>query len=308
MPPSCGRHASGDAARAAVRSTRAVGAGRGAATAPRSGPRAQPLRGILRGDVALGLGEQLVADHELADVRAQQRREEVGVELPALGRGPAPNGAWCQPIEYGNGRRKRPSYRPAARRRIAARSSRGAVVEIGQSRGRPLGDQQRLERPGGPERHDRQPLVGLGRRPAGRRASWPHVVEQQAAARSSRSAACCAASSRARLAPAARCPAQTWPCGCGLEAPIAAPRFSKTWTQRYVARRARSSGRPRRRSPGGSPSGDIAPSVRSWRGEKQTTRQTPRSPSARRRPSSTAPRTCPAAAPRSRCRRRTSSS
>ena len=30
-------------------------------------------------------------------------------------------------------------------------------------------------------------------------------------------------------------PAQIWPCGCGFEAPIAAPRFSKTWTQRYVA-------------------------------------------------------------------------
>ena len=71
--------------------------------------RPQPPGGVLGGQVALGLGEQLVADHELADVGPQQRRIEVGVDLPARRSSPSPNGAWCQPIEYGNGRLNSPS-------------------------------------------------------------------------------------------------------------------------------------------------------------------------------------------------------
>jgi hypothetical protein len=79
-------------------------------------------------------------------------------------------------------------------------------------------------------------------------------------------------------------PAQTWPCGWGFDAPISEPRFSNTWTHGYVrpssavcsahiAMIARTS------------AGDIRAIVRSCRGEKQSTRHVPRSPSARRRPS-----------------------
>ena len=66
--------------------------------------RPQPLGGVLGRQVALRLGQQLVADHELAHVGPQQRRVEVGVDLPVRRSAPSPNGAWCQPIEYGNGR------------------------------------------------------------------------------------------------------------------------------------------------------------------------------------------------------------
>ena len=44
---------------------------------------AQPGGGLLGGEVALGFGQELEADHELAHRRrAQERRVEVGVELP----------------------------------------------------------------------------------------------------------------------------------------------------------------------------------------------------------------------------------
>ena len=42
----------------------------------------EPLGGFLGAEVALGLGEQLVADHELAHGRPQERRVEMRVELP----------------------------------------------------------------------------------------------------------------------------------------------------------------------------------------------------------------------------------
>src|SRR5262245_8338122 len=45
----------------------------------------QSFGGLLGGDVALGLGQQFEADHELAHgSRAQQRGVEVGVEMPLL--------------------------------------------------------------------------------------------------------------------------------------------------------------------------------------------------------------------------------
>ena len=107
-------------------------------------------------------------------------------------------------------------------------------VEVGQAGGRPPRDRERLERPGRPERHDDQPLVALDddARPArflGRRS------RAAGAGRSPRGGAAWLAASRCAPRPAARCPAQIWPCGWGFEAPIAAPRFSKTWTQRKSA-------------------------------------------------------------------------
>ena len=88
---------------------RAVG-GLGTSSATPGDDRPQAGGGILGRQVALGLGQQLVADHELAHVRPQQRRVEVGVHLPRRRVDVRPpNGAWCQPIEYGKGRLNRPS-------------------------------------------------------------------------------------------------------------------------------------------------------------------------------------------------------
>ena len=48
---------------------------------------AQSTCGLLGSQIALRLAEHLVADHELLDGgRAQQRRVEVGVELPVVKR------------------------------------------------------------------------------------------------------------------------------------------------------------------------------------------------------------------------------
>ena len=68
-------------------------------------------RGLLGREVALRLGQQLVADHELAHGRrAQQRRVDVRVQdCQASVAASASNGAWCQPIEYGNGTPNRAS-------------------------------------------------------------------------------------------------------------------------------------------------------------------------------------------------------
>ena len=90
------RHAAdwhhGDA-RDGARRRRASAAGRrgGRRPGPPTRPpsrvhRPQPPGGVLGGQVALGLGQQLVADHELADVGPQERRVEMGVDLPVVGR------------------------------------------------------------------------------------------------------------------------------------------------------------------------------------------------------------------------------
>ena len=69
----------------------------------------------------------------------------------------------------------------------------------------------------------------------------------------------------------------------GFEAPIASPLFSRTWTQRNDAPSA-VVWSAHRSTIERTAAGDIRAIVRSWRGEKQMTRQVPRSPSARRRP------------------------
>ena len=271
---------------------------------PGAGDRAdrpQPLGGVLGGEVALGLGEQLVADHELADVRAQQRRVEVA-------RGPASR-------SVGRRRRTAPGASPsstgtaagtarrsgrAARRSTPARPSRAAASELGQPRGRPPRDQQRLERPGRPERHDHQPLVVLDDDPRAARL-LVDVVEQQPAPGRRQVRPPGVASSRAASTGSA-VPAQIWPCGCGFEAPIASPRFSKTWTQRIRRRRARvvcsaHTSMTRRTAVGRHPrraSGRGA--ARSTRPGRPTLALGTEEAVARR-----SRRTCPAAAPRSRC-------
>ncbi len=62
---------------------------------------------------------------------------------------------------------------------------------------------------------------------------------------------------------------------------MTAPLFSNTWTQRWSAPAAAVSATQRSTTPAIS-SGDISASVRSWRGEKQSTRHRPRTGSARR--------------------------
>ena len=52
----------------------------------RHGHRSKAPGGILGGQVALRLGQQLIANHELPNVGSQERRVEVGMQLPRLGR------------------------------------------------------------------------------------------------------------------------------------------------------------------------------------------------------------------------------
>ena len=111
--------------------------------------------------VALGLGEQLVADHELADVRAQQRRIEVGVDLPAVGRARRRTAPGASPSSTGTAAGTARRSGRAAPCSATARSSRAASSRsVRRAAGR-FGMTQRLERPGRPERDDDQPLVGL---------------------------------------------------------------------------------------------------------------------------------------------------
>jgi hypothetical protein len=71
----------------------------------------------------------------------------------------------------------------------------------------------------------------------------------------------------------------TLPCGCGLDAPIISPLFSNTCTQRY--RRPSSMTCSTQASTTWRIAGTgISARVRSCRGEKQITRQVPRSPHA----------------------------
>src|SRR3954451_7721983 len=149
----------------------------------RQDDRAQPPGRILRCQVALRLGEQLVADHELPDVAAQEWRIEMGVDLPMIAlRCPERRLVPAHRI------RKRPLEQAVVPpdqlvEDVGEVRSRG-VVEIGQARGRPLRHDEGLERPGRPERDDGQPLVGLHDRPLSGRLAID-VVEQQ------RPAMCC---------------------------------------------------------------------------------------------------------------------
>jgi hypothetical protein len=70
--------------------------------------------------------------------------------------------------------------------------------------------------------------------------------------------------------------AQTWQWGWGLEHPIIAPLFSKTWTYRMEGSAPRTVVSSAQTSTTGRMSpGAIRARVRSWRGEKHTTRHRP---------------------------------
>jgi hypothetical protein len=118
---------------------------------------AQALRGGFWRQISLGLGQELVAHHELLDGRrAKQGRVHVAMQLPVLGAGGAERRAMPthrirerhleQAIVGGQQRRQQ-------RRQIAPRRRR----ELRQARHRRHGQDQRLERPHCPVRNDGDP-------------------------------------------------------------------------------------------------------------------------------------------------------
>ena len=136
-------------------------------------PHRRPARGILGRDVALGLGQQLVADHELADARPQERRE--GARGPASGdpgRCPSPRTApGASPSSTGTaGRNRRRSAehacRPGRGRPVAARrAARRRAGRLGMSR---------ASRTARTPRTARRPATRRSRgRPAGPPTPWP---------------------------------------------------------------------------------------------------------------------------------------
>ena len=193
-------------------------------------PRPQPLGGLLGRQVALGLGEQLVADHELADVRAQERRVEVAVDLPAVDRrrrrrtapGASPSSTGTA---GGTARRTCRAARRATPPASRARSGRGRAGA------RPADAGSRASRTARPPRTARPRATRRSRPPPAGRPIPARRSRAAAAARCGRGGRAWFCVSRTASTGSA-VPAQTWPCGCGFEAPIAAPRFSKTWTQR----------------------------------------------------------------------------
>ena len=158
--------------------------------------------------------------------------------------------------------------------RMSASPSRSASGEAVDRRHVPLGQHHGLERPDRPERHHRQETLVLFHHALAAGLLQPGVLAQQAGPRAPRHASCAAVSLATSLGIAWF--DQIWQCGCGLLAPIMAPRFSKICTWRISgmapssANWSAQTSTTRRRS-----AGSMLAMVRLWRGEKQTTRQSP---------------------------------
>ena len=243
----------------------------------------QPLRGDLCRQVALRLRQEFVADHELADVGGQERREEVGVELPVLlrrRRGTAPD---ASPSSTETTAPNRRSYDPSSRDQVpgqrVARAGRRGPAGAPPAASRSAASRTARRPRTGRRRANRRPRPRpAARRPPGRRsraaAAGPCSPRYARWVASSRAASCGSAE-----------PAQIWPCGWGFDAPIISPRFSKTWT--HWKRSPSSAVWSAQRSMTPRTSGrSMRASVRSWRREKHRTRHVPASTSARSRPSS----------------------
>ena len=227
----------------AIGISRLSGSARATAGVRTSTDRAQAARRVLGRQVALRLGQQLVADHELAHVGAQERRIEVRVDLPVVGR-PVTE----RRLVPAHRVRERPLEQPVVAasqlvqddRQVVARR----VVEVGQARGGSLGHEQRLERPGRPERHDDEPLVALDDDP----------LAARLAARRNRAAAACrsppggraAWRPRARHHRAAPCRPRSGRADAGSRHP-SPRRGSRRPGPSGNRRRARRSARPTRR-------------------------------------------------------------
>ena len=111
------------------------------------------------------------------------------------------------------------------RQRVAAR-----FRKLLQRTGVPLADHDRFKRPHRPERHDRCELIILADDPVllfvFRFSSTRKANKLECACWYATNDACSLAGSFGSVAFA-----QIWPCGCGLLAPIMAPRFSKMRTE-----------------------------------------------------------------------------
>src|ERR1035437_1606249 len=118
--------------------------------------RTQPLRRLLRCNVALRGGQHFITDQELAHGRrAQQRRIEMQVQVPFLVL-EAVRGPLVDPHRV----RERDVEQAVVARRGALEDVRQAVAlrvrEPVDRRQVPFGDDRRLERPDGPERDHHQ--------------------------------------------------------------------------------------------------------------------------------------------------------
>ena len=174
------------------------------------------------------------------------------MELPVRLVAASPNGAWCQPIEYGKDRSNSRSYAPQqpdqdlGQRVPAGRSSRS-----GRRRAAGSGDQQRLVWPGGPERDDRQPVIVLVDDP--RAAGFlGHVVEQHrpAVGGAATRAGC---RPRGRPCAAAPCPPRSGRGDGGCDGAHHLAAVLEDLDPLVAARRAPRSGPPRGPRPGGPP-------------------------------------------------------
>ena len=264
----------------------------------------QALGGFLGGQVALGLGEQLVADHELADGRPQERRVEVGVELPVVASGRRRTAPGASPSSTG----RAAEQAVVARRAVdeaPARPSRAASSSSG----------------------SRAP--GAWRSAASRTARPPRTGRRPASRRSPRRPAARRSPGRRSRGAAGGPSVEVAPLGRILARRLARERGARPRSGRADGGSTRPSPRRGSRTPG--PSGSRAPSSAVCVGPEVDDRAdvrgrhpAERQVMARREAEDAAraalalgaqqarPRTAssgrPAAAPRSRCRTRTSSS
>src|ERR1035437_4026110 len=113
---------------------------------------------VFGADVSLRFGQELISDHELAHGRLQQRRVEVGVELPV---------ASVLPVERclvpTHRVRERHVEQPVVTAQQISHGRGKAVplvaIKLGKTRDSPARDQKRLVGPGRPIGNDEQPLV-----------------------------------------------------------------------------------------------------------------------------------------------------
>jgi len=123
---------------------------------------AQPLGGLLRSQVSLRLGQQLVADHKLLDRGGtQKRRIKVGVQLPMIGIGRVERSA--MPAHR---IRKRGEKQVVVADQAALENLRQAYPFFGGQLRQPLyrapREEQEFKGPDGPIRHQHNPMgVGL---------------------------------------------------------------------------------------------------------------------------------------------------
>ena len=151
---------------------------------------------------------------------------------------------------------------------------------VGQAGTRAARQQQDLEGPHGPEGNDRQPVRVRDDDALALRAASGGVVEQQRPAVLGEVGRCCSSSRADKVGQRGRAP-RPGRADAGWSAHHARPLFSNTCTQRYAPPSSARLLRPDVDHAPNVAAAAISGRVRSWRGEKQITRQVPRTPSAR---------------------------